>query len=69
MNASHPITSDTRLILRFEGEARPTTMGLFATDNAGGDLELAEIRRALARGEVYRSGGGANPAWSVELAT
>ena len=63
-----PLSDDTRLTLRFEGEARPTTIGLFLADNPD-DIDPVALHAALNRGEVYRGGGGASPEWSVELAS
>lgn len=65
---AQPLSDDTRIILHFEDEARPTTIGLFLTDNPD-EVDPVELHAALARGEVYRGGGGASPEWSVELAS
>lgn len=62
-----PLSDNTRLTLRFEGEVRPTTIGLFLNDNPD-DVDPIALHAALARGEAYRGGGGAAPEWSVELA-
>lgn len=64
---AQPLSDSTRITLHFEGEARPTTIGLFLAGNPD-EIDPVALHAALARGEVYRGGGGAAPEWSVELA-
>ena len=51
-------------------DAVTTTLAKFFLDNIDGisDDEAEAIRAKLERGEVYQSGGGAVPAWTIERA-
>lgn len=63
------LPADTALTLTIEGQRFRTTLGLFLADNPGDDaLDAPAVTAALARGEVYRGGGGAQPEWQVERA-
>ena len=62
------ISPENPVVLQ-NGETIKTTWGAFAADNADSGLDLADIEVTLAAGETFYGGGGAEPEWSIRMAS